>query len=205
MAATRADDEQLIRRYQAGDEEAFASLFEGCSSLLSARIGERLGRKLGRRVSVDDVLQETRIIAYRRHADFIGESCADLQRWWIGIAENRVRRVVALHGRAEIRSVGREVSRDARPATALFRGNGPTPSEEAIGEETQEMVLRALCSLPADYAEVLRLVRVEGVDFEEAARRMKRSYHAVNKLHGRALLRFTEIFQQMTRDDHEES
>ena len=48
-----------------------------------------------------------------------------------------------------------------------------------------------------DDREILRLVRFERLSLREAAERMGRSYEATAKLHGRALLRFTDVYRTL--------
>ena len=60
-----------------------------------------------------------------------------------------------------------------------------------------------MARLPADYRHVLELIVVEKLSLTEAAARMERSYDAVRKLHGRALVQFTEAFDQLIATSHD--
>jgi len=89
------------------------------------------------------------------------------------------------------------VSRGARPATAAFAGEGPSPSQAAIAAELQEIARKAMAVLTDEQREVLRLAREERLPLREVAARLGRSYEATKKLHGRALLRLTEEFERL--------
>ena len=65
-----ADFTSLIRRFRDGDEEAFRTLFDAQAGLLQARIHPRMAVALKRKVSVQDVLQEARIVAFERRQRF---------------------------------------------------------------------------------------------------------------------------------------
>jgi RNA polymerase sigma-70 factor (subfamily 1) len=193
--------EALIRRFQDGDPEAFHTLFEEYVALLQARIARKLPTRLQRRVSVSDVLQEARIAAFERRQDFTDRGDGAFRKWLLGIAEMKARQAIRVHQGTARRAAGREVSRGDRMATEQYAGQQPTPSQFAVAAELGDLVKAAMEDLSPDYREVLRLVRVEHLTFQEAAERMGRSYEAVHKLHGRALLQFTEIFNQLVGDD----
>jgi RNA polymerase sigma-70 factor (ECF subfamily) len=181
-------EKALVGRARDGDEEAFRELFEAHAGLLTGRIGRGLPNRLRRRVSVADVLQETRIVAHRRLGAFDPDR-GPFRNWLLGIADNNVRSATRRHA-GPARKAGRaEISHGARPDTANLPGNGPSPSEVAMSAELCEQLRQAVASLPADYREVLRLTREEGLRLDEAAERMGRSRAAVKKLVSRALCR----------------
>ena len=57
-----------------------------------------------------------------------------------------------------------------------------------------------MAALPADYREILRLCREEGLTLREAAERMGRSREAAKKLYGRALVRFSTELSRVRRE-----
>jgi len=200
-ATTVADEggpgeEALVHRARDGDEQAFRALFDEHSGLLQARIHRDLPSKLRRRVSVADVLQETRIVAHRRLAAFDPER-GPFRNWLLGIADNNVRSATRRNA-GPARKAGRvEITRGARPDTANVPGAGPSPSEVAMSAELREQLREAVKSLPEDYREVLRLTREEGLRFDEAAERMGRSRAAVKKLVSRALCRLRREMRRL--------
>ena len=195
-------DATLVERVRGGDEEAFALLFDRYADAVGGRVEGWLPPQVRRKHSVADVLQEARIIAFQRFAEFEYRGPGSFRNWLLRIAQLKTGTAVKHYGGTAKRAVWREVSRGARKDTAAFAGSGPTPSELAIASELEELARKAMGMLPADDREVLLLVREEGLSLREAAKRMGRSYEAVKKLHGRALYKFTELFES-SRRDHE--
>lgn len=189
-------DVHLLKRYREGDGEAFRTLFERHVDLLQQRIGRSLPNHLRRRLAVSDVLQETRIVAFERRADFEVRGEDGFRKWLLGIVEMKIREAIRRHDRTVKRSAHREVTRGQRLDTGQFCGADPSPSEVAATSELVERARRALERLPDDYREVLRLTREEGLTLREAAVRMGRSPEAVRKLCGRAICRFKEVFEE---------
>ena len=194
------DDSELVRRAQAGDEDAFQALFERHSDVLSGHLDRWMPSMIQRKVSVADLLQEVRIVAFRRLPEFEDRGGASFRAWLKKIAELRVRKVVQRFAGTAKRAVGREVTRGARPDTAHFRSREPTPSQHAIAAETETLVRRALAALPPDYREILRLAQEERLSLADAAERMGRSREAAKKLYGRALAKFTKVFEGLKHE-----
>jgi RNA polymerase sigma-70 factor (ECF subfamily) len=193
----RQDESELIGRFKEGDDGALRALFDRCQGDLQDRVERLMSKALQRRVSVADILQEARIIAFERRADLEDRGPGSFRNWLLGIVEMKARRAVQRHANASMRSVEREITRGCRPDTAAHVGQVPSPSQAAIGSEMEELAARAMEALPDDYREVLRLTSVEHLSLEGAAERMGRSSEAVRKLQGRAVLKFTEIFNRM--------
>ncbi len=160
---------------------------------------------LKRKVSVQDVLQEVRIAAFTHRERFVGSSNVDFERWVAGIAERKVHKVVRWYAGTRRRSLDHEVSRPDRQETAHALSPAPSPSQDAIGEETRSQVLEALGSLPDDYREALRLVREQGLSLRDVGKRMGRSYDAAKQLHARAMVRFTQVFGSLRGGTHGEN
>ena len=68
-------------------------------------------------------------------------------------------------------------------------------------EKTVALARQAMERLSHDYNEVLYLTLFEHLSHEEIAERMGRSRDAVRKLHGRALIAFTEMFDRLRGAD----
>jgi len=183
----------LIRRFRAGDEEAFRELFDRHLDALRGRVARDLPVNLRRRVSVSDVLQETRIVAYGRREDFDDRGEGAFRRWLLGIVDNKLKEAIRRHG-ARRRAVVREVSRPHRPPTEQVMGGGASPSGIAAFGERVERARAAMAKLPDHYAEVLRLALQEGLALGEVADRIGCSREAAKKLYGRAVRRMRELY-----------
>jgi DNA-directed RNA polymerase specialized sigma24 family protein len=74
----------------------------------------------------------------------------------------------------------------------------PSPSEEAVSAEEEDVLRAAVASLPDDYATVVRLVHIEGLTLVDAGLRMGRSADATRKLYGRAMASMAEKLRRPT-------
>ncbi len=194
MSGTDDTDEALVAKARAGDEDAYAALLRRHSTELRRLVDRRLPTPVQRKVSVEDVVQEARITAYRRLPDFEDRGEGSFLRWLRKIAGLKVKAAIERHAGTAKRSVAREVTRGGRPDTAAVEGRGPSPSQGAILAETKASVRRTLGTLSEDHREVLRLAMEEGLSLRQIAARMGRSREAVKKLYGRALGRFTDAY-----------
>lgn len=193
---TNVDWTALRERFRQGDEEAFRRLLERHAGDLRARIASRVPAALRRRISPSDVMQETCILAFARHADFEDRGDGSFAAWMRAIADRKLREEVRRHNGASKRSAGREVTRGERPDTALFRGRGRSPSSAAMESEESLRVRAAMQRLREDDRTVLHLTLERGLTLREAAERMGRSRDAAKKLYGRALVRLREIVDE---------
>lgn len=184
------DDACLLARARDGDAAALQVLFDRHRGAIEARIRRFLPRAVQRKVSVSDVVQEARILAFARTGQFEPTREGAYRAWLIRIAELKAREALRAHAGTSKRAVGREVSRGDASAALDGVANGPTPSQAAMTAETRDEVLRVLAALPPDYREVLRLARLEGLPIRDVADRMGRSVEAIKKLYGRALAAF---------------
>jgi RNA polymerase sigma-70 factor, ECF subfamily len=182
-------DESLIERSRAGDAGALERLFDRHRPALEARIRRHLPPAVRRRVSVADVVQETRILAFQRTDGFEPRRDGAYRAWLLRIAELKAREALRAHAGTSKRAVGREEAKDLHRESSAAAAAGPSPSEAAMGAERRDDVLRALGTLSPDHREVIRLARFEGHPIAEVAARMGRSTDAVKRLYGRALAR----------------
>ncbi len=115
-------------------------------------------RRLGATdASVDDIVQETFLVVYRRLSSFEGR--ASVRSWLFGIA----RRVLSDHRRKKRRRP--EQSLPDEPGDH----EGPTPHESAARQQAAELLHRFLESLPVDQREVFVLAELEQMTAPEIA------------------------------------
>ncbi len=188
--AGEPDEALLLARARAGEPEAMQALFERHRGALEARIRRFLPRAVQRKVSVSDVVQEARILAFSRTGEFVPERAGAYRAWLLRIAELKAREALRAHAGTSKRAVGREVTRGDASAAPEGVAAGPSPSQAAMTAETRDAVRSVLATLAPDYREVLRLARLEGLAIREVAERMGRSPEAIKKLYGRALAAF---------------
>lgn len=201
-AGEHLDDATLLHRVREGDSLAFAALFDRHAPALAANVRRLLPPAIRRKLSVSDVIQETRIAAFLGIDGFENRGDGALRAWLLRIAEFKARHAFERFGATGKRAVSREVTRGGRAATEAFPSRVPSPSEAAIGLELAEAVHRALRRLPPDYREVLRLTRIDGLTLAKASQHMSRSREATKKLYGRAMSRFAAVYDAMTKQGH---
>ena len=190
-------EKTLLGQAQAGDADAFERLFQRYVRTLEGYVRRWLPAAVQRKVSVADILQEARIVAFGGVAEFELRDDASLRNWLIRIVELKVREKVRRYAGTAKRAAGREVTRGRRPETRQVVGAGPSPSQAAVASELADLAQRALRGLPPDFQEILRLVREEDLTLREAGSRMGRSRDAAKRLYGRALSAFTEEFERL--------
>jgi RNA polymerase sigma-70 factor (ECF subfamily) len=158
-------DEELVRRVQAGDLAAF--------DLLVRKYQHRIGAVIGRYIrdwsECQDVAQDTFIRAYRAIGGFRGE--AQFSTWLHRIAVNTAKNHLVASGR---RPPGEDI--DAADAELFDDGarlrDEDTPERELMRHEMEQTVLRAVEALPVELRTAITLREVEGLGYEEIARRM---------------------------------
>ncbi len=197
MNAGDQSDAILLDRIRDGDETAFDALFQRYLATLQRFAEERLPPGLRRRLSAADVVQEARIVALERCAEFENRGDRSFRNWLMKIVEIRVKRAVRRHVGTEKRAAQRELSRGHRPDTEQFVGNRPSPSQAAIAAELRELAEQAMRALPDHYQEVLRIVRQEELSLREVAERTGRSRDAAKKMYSRAISRFRQEFDRL--------
>jgi RNA polymerase sigma-70 factor (ECF subfamily) len=201
----QSEIDKLFASAREGSSSCLGRLLTLYSNYLKLLIAAQLDDRLRVRVSPSDVVQETFFEAHRDFHQFRGQSTGEFVAWLRKILVNNLLRVVEQHLLAEKRDVRREVSleqlgRRLEQSTArlesLLAEPGDSPSGYAQRNEQEIMLADALAELPGDYREVILLRHVEGLPFEEVARRMDRTSGAVRMLWLRALERLRKTFPE---------
>jgi RNA polymerase sigma-70 factor (ECF subfamily) len=147
------DDSDLVRRWQEGDEDAFAALVRRWQ----APVARFLARLVGRPDAVPDLCQDVFLRVFLARARY--RQAGAFSTWLYRIALN----------------AGRDALRRARRGPRPLPEADP-PAAEGLAEarcEQQELacaVEGALAELPEALREVLVLRHYEGLSFEEIAR-----------------------------------
>ncbi len=193
---------QLLTEARQGHAECLGSLLELYRNYLHLMARMQVGRQLQGKASASDVVQEVFAQACANFGQFRGSSEAELIAWLRRILINTLARLVAKQLKARKRDSRREVSMDqlmrkledwtAAIEVALVSPHS-SPSAQAERRELATQVADQLARLPAHYREVIVLRNLEGLSFEEVAKRMERSPGAVRILWLRALDRLREM------------
>jgi len=166
VAPAEISDEEMVRRVQQGDIEAFGLLV----SRHQRTVYWVIHAILHNHADSEEILQESFLKALEHIRDFRGE--ARFSTWLIRIAINeaRMRQRKYRSGLQESLDEQREGQRDE----AEFRPREltdwhPNPEERWAKEELAALLRRAIRSLPPMYREVFLLRDVERLSTEETA------------------------------------
>jgi len=195
---SRTSSVELVRRAQAGEEEALARLLERYSERIRPMVRARLGTRLRQRVDSLDILQETFIEAVRLFDGFEMRDESSLLRWLARIAELRVKEAAQRESAAK-RDAGREQPLDDSEVGEVLEGelaaDAISPSGEVAREEARERIVRCLERLPDEQREAILLRDYAGASWKSVAEALGRpSPGAARMLHARALARLAALY-----------
>lgn len=173
-----------------GKPGAFDRLVAAYADRLRALVRRRLDPALRARLSADDIVQETLLVASERVRALVVSREGEFWSWLRSVAEQRLVDARRRHLLA--------AKRDARRTGPLADGSGDRgramarlcpPSEGARADERAASLDRAMASLPPSYREVIRLRVVEGLSNGDAAAVMGRTPGALSVLLCKAVKR----------------
>lgn len=178
-----------LARARRGDQAAKGALLARQVGRLRAFVRAELGARLRAREESGDLVQSV-----------VREALSDFDRAEPGGAAS-FRRWLHLVARRKVQGRGRFWNRDRRAVERdvplLHQDDAPpardaTPSRVAVAREELVALERAFAALPPDWAQVVLLVRVQGMSHAEAARALGRTESATRTLLSRALARLAE-------------
>ncbi|MBN8654685.1 MAG: RNA polymerase sigma factor [Anaerolineae bacterium] len=147
-----ADDLDLIRRMQAGDDNAVRDLY--------AQYGQRLYayalRLTNDPATAEDVTQNTLVTAWRTARTFRGEG--RLIAWLLGIVHHTAMKVL----RGDTRYLD-------DVAEEIVNEDQPSPEEQAQVRDERRWVRQGIQSLSPEHRAVLDLIFYQGLSLNEAA------------------------------------
>ena len=183
----------LIERIKAGDQEAFAALFNKYRRRLAVLIHFRLSPELRSFAEVDDVLQETWLRAFRDFGQFTYRSAGSFMSWLARIADHVIADLARSQGRQKRHAVEMLRFRSESNPGGPEPLDSKTPSRLLAQEEGLRRLLDKLNALPEDYRQAILLMKVEGLSTSEAAERLGKSKEATALLLHRAIKRFRAL------------
>jgi RNA polymerase sigma-70 factor (ECF subfamily) len=197
------DYEQARARQANG--EGLGPLLELYRDYLGGLARAQLGARLRGIVNPSDVVQQTFLEACRDFGQFAGTTAAQWRAWLRRILAHNLATLVERHVRARKRDVRRQVPLQPRSAAGggpvagsrlALASPGSSPSAQAQRRETATVLAEQLARLPVPCRKVLRLRNLEGLAFEDVARRMGRTPGAVRVLWVRALDRLRLLLKE---------
>jgi RNA polymerase sigma-70 factor (ECF subfamily) len=192
----QSEVDRLFTSARAGSNSCLGQLLALYTNYLKLLVTAQMDHRLRVRVSPSDIVQDTFFEAHRDFEQFRGQTTGEFVAWLRKIVVHNILRVVEQHVLAEKRDVRREVSleeigRRLEQSTArletLLAVEEDSPSGCAVRNEHEILLADALAALPPDYRDVIVLRHIEGLPFEEVAKRMERTSGAVRMLWLRAL------------------
>lgn len=185
----------LIRRAQAGDEEAVRTLFEQHVADLRRRVHRKLPALARGKLAESDVIQEAYLTAFLRLGDFEDRGEGSFGRWLGKILENKLHHEARRYLGTTKRAAWREVNLPLSGAEPGMACRHRTPGSEVAAAEEVERLAQAMRTLPLPDQEILRLVHESGLPFTEAAGRLGITSDAARMRYGRALTRVSQCMQ----------
>ncbi len=185
----------LVPQAREGSERARSLLLEHVQDYVVLMARQRLSPNLQGKVGTSDVVQQSLAQVIQGFDGFRGTTAQEFYGWLNRIIANEVKKLQRDFHRDK-RNVRRE-----QPLGTHYQDSGTgfvptdrqrTPGSAAIAAEQIALFHETLASLPADYAEVIRLRSLERLPFKEVAEAMNRSFDSVTKLWYRAILMLQE-------------
>ena len=192
---------QLLSLAREGSGSAIEELFSVYREYLRSMASQRLGCNLAGRVSASDLVQETLLAAWKDFDSFRGADALQFSVWLRTILLRKVSAAVASHLKTSKRDVGRECSVspgvDSSPLdiTKGLAGREETPSKIVSVAEEAISIQQLLTKLPEDYRLVIQWRQLEGVQFNEIAKRLNKTSGATRLLWLRAIRMLREIHE----------
>lgn len=190
--SSTSDRLELLRAAAGGDAEAFDRVVAAYATRLRWLIRLRIDPALRARISADDVLQETMLVASKRIERLVIDDEGAFWGWLCRVVEDRLADVRRRHLGAAKRDARRDVG---GVSSARGAGREPPPSGPARRQEDRAALERAMTSLPPSFRDVIMLRVVEGASAAETAAIMGRTAGAVRVLLSRALRRLGETLE----------
>ncbi|MBV1906878.1 MAG: RNA polymerase sigma factor RpoE [Pseudomonadales bacterium] len=159
-------DQELVRRVQKGDKQAFDLLF----SRYQYKIAALVSRFIRDAHEVEDVTQEAFIKAYRALPRFRGDSA--FYTWLYRIAINTAKNYLVSRNR-------RPPATDIDAEEAEFMDGGESlrqvenPQNELARDELARVINQAIRELPADLRTAVTLREFEGLSYEQISEVME--------------------------------
>ena len=212
MSSTRTPDsrtdgpcvEQLLDQARRGETEPRGQLLQLYRNYLTILATTQLGQRLRRRMNPSDLVQEAMLAAHCDFASFRGSSERELLAWLRQILINCLHHAIETHLKAKMRDVRREISveqasvaldRSAVSFPMVFADRGPSPSAPLRQRERAVALADQLAKLGPLYRDVIVLRNLQGLPFEEVARRMDRKPGTVRMLWLRAMEKLKQVYE----------
>ncbi len=201
MTATGSELRRLIELARRDEPGALDRLLDSYRNYLRLLARTGIDASLQGKADPSDLVQDALLKASRNFGQFRGASDAELAGWLRQILARCLANFVRRY-RTGGRRVGREQSLDQlldRSSEAMERilaTDGSSPSASAQRRDLGVVLSGALAQLGEDQREVIVLFHLEGLGWDEVARRLGRTPGAVQKLWTRALKQLRPLLDE---------
>lgn len=198
----------LLDEARSGSAQSLGRLIDACRAYLLAIANQELPEALRAKIGPSDLVQDSCLEAQQGFGQFNGRTREELFAWLRGILVFNISNARRHFLETEKRQAGLEVSlndskgQDGSPwrlSTGL-----PSPSQEAIANEEQVLVEKALARLPEHLREAVLLRNREHLSFAEIGERMGRTSEAARKLWARGIEKLQQELKAVRSDSHEQ-
>lgn len=186
-------EREWVAKAIAGDHVSLEQLLLKYYPELSGRLKAKLPGDLRSAISVDDVLQETFIHAFRDIGRFQPEADHSFAAWLRAVADHRLQDAIKTERRKKRGGWHHRVEKADDPDASslidfveMLSAGSSTPSRYLARREAIQAVQVAIAGLPEDYRQAVQLHFLDGKSLEEVAVALDRTPGAVRGLLDRA-------------------
>jgi RNA polymerase sigma-70 factor, ECF subfamily len=199
---TEVSDAELLERYAAGDEDAFAQIIARYKDGLYAF----LRRFLNQQDLLEDVFQETFLQLFSSRDSF--DTSRALRPWLFTIAINKARDALRKQQRTAATSLGtlsEPADMSISDAVNTLTSYEITPYDEVEKSETAERVRQVIATLPENLREILVLGYFEQFSYKQMAEILGIPIGTVKSRLHTAVVQFTGKWQAADRSRLDET
>jgi RNA polymerase sigma-70 factor (ECF subfamily) len=186
---------QLLKATREGSEQALGELLEQCRPYLLLIANSELDSDLCAKAGASDLVQESFLEAQRDIGRFQGTSIDELMGWLRQILLHNLADFARHYRETAARRLSQEKQLDGSEGVGLKQGllaSEPSPSKQAMANEQQLALARAVQRLPEEYRRALMLRHQEQYSFAQIGEALDRSAEAARKIWFRAVERLRE-------------
>jgi RNA polymerase sigma-70 factor, ECF subfamily len=173
-------DKKIVRRINAGSQEAFTELYQKYSDLLFAYLLRRLDND---RDVATDIWQETWLVAVEKISDF--KSDCTVFTWLCAIANNKISDYFRLQEKHRKFDTEMKLTIDI-----------DYDEVDVVNEDVQETVIKVLADLSDEHRYLLMARYFENKSVDEISLQIGKSYKATESLLTRSRNAFRKKFKQ---------
>jgi RNA polymerase sigma-70 factor (ECF subfamily) len=191
-------DDQLLKRYRQGDEDAFRKIVDRYKNPLYAF----LRRFLNRQDLVEDVFQDTFMQLYISQDKF--DTSRPLRPWLFTIAANKAKdalRKIQRHSSMSVGAIADSSDISVDDVLNMLSSYSRTPDQEVSEAETSERVRKIVAEMPENLRGILILAYFEQFSYKHMAEILSIPIGTVKSRLHTAVVYFTKKWKAANQDD----